>query len=111
MVLQIKNVNKATRTKREMLKLFSGASLETHGACENLRTSRAGGRKVGCYSIPYPLLESLSGISTRVSMSKMGDQQPEFSYYQIGGFRPNVTLKGCSPTFFPELMRHYSNEL
>ncbi|KAI0006174.1 hypothetical protein BJV74DRAFT_802632 [Russula compacta] len=24
----------------------------------------------------------------------MGDQQPEFSYYQIGGLRPNVTLQG-----------------
>lgn len=30
----------------------------------------------------------------------MGDQQSEFSYYQIGGFRPNVTLQGCSTTFF-----------
>jgi hypothetical protein len=24
----------------------------------------------------------------------MGDQKPDFSYYQIGGFRPNVTLQG-----------------
>jgi len=25
----------------------------------------------------------------------MGDQQSELSYYQIGGFRPNVTLQGA----------------
>ncbi|KAF8274876.1 hypothetical protein EI94DRAFT_1711916 [Lactarius quietus] len=28
----------------------------------------------------------------------MGDQRPEFSYYQIGGFRPNVFLKGPAGT-------------
>jgi len=32
--------------------------------------------------------------------AKMGDQQPQFSYYQIGGFRPNMFLKGCFTTFF-----------
>lgn len=30
----------------------------------------------------------------------MGDQQSDLSYYQIGGFRPNVTLQGCSTSFF-----------
>ena len=33
----------------------------------------------------------------------MGDQRPEFSYYQIGGFRPNVFLKGCFTTFSPKI--------
>jgi len=39
----------------------------------------------------------------------MGDEQSEFSYYQIGGFRPNVTLQGCSTTFFFLIL--YSKDL
>jgi hypothetical protein len=38
----------------------------------------------------------------------MGDQKPNFSYYQIGGFRPNVTLLGCSTTFFLLIICTYS---
>jgi hypothetical protein len=36
----------------------------------------------------------------------MRERQPlaETSYYQIGGFRPNVTLQGCSATFSLKLM-------
>jgi hypothetical protein len=33
----------------------------------------------------------------------MGDPKPESFYYQIGGFRPNVTLEGCSSTFFLQI--------
>jgi hypothetical protein len=30
----------------------------------------------------------------------MAVHKPDFSYYQIGGFRPNVALQGCSTSFF-----------
>ncbi len=30
----------------------------------------------------------------------MADQKPDFSYYQIGGFRPNVALQGYNTLFF-----------
>ena len=36
------------------------------------------------------------------SEAKMGER-PEFSYYQIGGFRPNLFLKGCFSTFFTKI--------
>jgi hypothetical protein len=35
----------------------------------------------------------------------MEDEKPDFSYYQIGGFKPNLTLQRCSATFFSNYMR------
>ncbi len=39
----------------------------------------------------------------------MGDQKPVLSYYQIGGFKPNLTLQGCSTIFFFRIICTYSS--
>lgn len=67
-----------------------------------MRTVRCRFSSAHHHRIPF-WTHCCSGLPTHPSnsiLAGMGDKKPEISYYQIGGFRPNVALQGCSTSFF-----------